>query len=135
MRRLAEIGADGIHFDKVIPNRPVDYNPALDVPPDQSWFQGVIACMEEVLTAARAIRPDFALSVESPWDRLLAFCDNWWLWHDMVDHLPVMKVAFPEFLPTFAVVQPWDYTNANNALRYGYQILVGPARYSTSLRD
>lgn len=135
MRKLAEIGADGIHFDKVIGMPPVDYNPALDLPPDQAWYTGVIRCLEEVLTSCRAIRPDFCLSVESPWDRLLSYCDAWWLWHDTLDHVPVMKFTFPEFLPTFAVVQPWDYNNVNNAIRYGYQILVGPVRYSASMRD
>jgi len=53
----------------------------------------------------------------------------------MLDHIPVMKYTFPEFMATFAAVQPWDYNNVNNAIRYGYQILVGPIRYSTSMAD
>jgi hypothetical protein len=53
----------------------------------------------------------------------------------MLDHLPVMKYTFPEFLATFAVVQPWDYNNANNAIRYGYQLIMGPVRYSASMAD
>jgi hypothetical protein len=75
------------------------------------------------------------LSVESSWDRLLTYCDAWWQWHDMLDHLAVMKYTFSEFMPTFAVVQPWDYNNVNNAIRYGYQVLVGPIRYSRSMAD
>ena len=35
-----------------------------------------------------------------------------------------MKYTFPEFMATFAVVQPWDYNNVNNAIRYGYQAYV-----------
>jgi hypothetical protein len=81
------------------------------------------------------VRPDFALGVESTWERLLPYCDAWWLWHDMLDHVPAMKYAFPEILPTFPVVQPWDYNNVNNAIRYGYQLLLGPIRYSTSMAD
>lgn len=135
MRKLAEIGADGIHYDKVIGHNAVNFNPALTVPGDQSYFRGVIACMEETLAAGQTYNPEFCLGVESPWDRLLSYCDAWWLWHDMLDHLPVMKYTFPEFLPTFAVVQPWDYNNVNNAIRYGYQLIVGPVRYSCSIAD
>jgi hypothetical protein len=135
MRKLAEIGADGVHYDKVIGHNAVNFNPALELPGDQSYFHGVIACMEETLAAGQAYNPDFCLGVESPWDRLLSYCDAWWLWHDMLDHTPVMKYTFPEFLPTFATVQPWDYNNVNNAIRYGYQIIVGPVRYSASMQD
>ncbi|HEY3109832.1 MAG TPA: DUF6259 domain-containing protein, partial [Chloroflexota bacterium] len=96
MRRLAEIGADGVHFDKAWGSPPLNFNPGPGLSPDQSWYRGVLACMEETLAACRAVRPDFALGVESTWDRLLPYCDAWWLWHDMLDHLPAMKYAFPE---------------------------------------
>jgi hypothetical protein len=135
MRKLAEIGADGVHYDKVIGHNAVNFNPALELPGDQSFFHGVIACMEETLAAGKSHNPEFCLGVESPWDRLLSYCDAWWLWHDMLDHIPVMKYTFPEFMPTFATVQPWDYNNVNNAIRYGYQLIVGPVRYSTSMAD
>ncbi len=59
---------------------------------------------------------------------------EWWLWFD-TEHVPVMKYTFPEFLPIFAVVQPWDYVNVNRVVQYGYQILVGPVRYSASMED
>ncbi|HEV8634931.1 MAG TPA: DUF6259 domain-containing protein [Chloroflexota bacterium] len=135
MRKLAETGADGIHFDKSFGHPGVDFNPELPVPGDQSWFSGALRCLEETLTLGRATRPDFGLSVESTWDRFLSYCDAWWLWHDMLDHVPVMKYAFPEFMAMFPVVQPWDYNNANNAIRYGYQLLLGPVRYSASMAD
>jgi hypothetical protein len=135
MRRLAEIGADGIHFDKAWGAPGHDFNPELPVPGDQSWFSGALRCLEETLVAGRAVRPDFALGVESTWDRFLPYCDAWWLWNDTLDHVPAMKYAFPEFMATFPVVQPWDYNNANNAIRYGYQLLLGPVRYSASMAD
>ena len=134
MLKLAEIGADGIHYDKVGAGD-LDFNPDLPLPVDQAHPTGIIKCIEETLAACRAIRPDFCLGVESHWDRLLSTCDAWWLWYDMLDHVPVLKYTFPEFFPTFAVVQPWDYNNVNNAVRYGYQILVGPVRYSASMSD
>src|SRR6266851_1208803 len=135
MRRLAEVGADGIHFDKVFGHPALNFNPGPGLSPDQSWYTGVLRCMEETLESGQQVRPDFALSVESSWDRLLTYCDAWWQWHDTLDHIPVMKYTFPEFMATFAVVQPWDYNNVNNAIRYGYQVLVGPIRYSTSMAD
>jgi len=134
MRKLAEIGADGVHYDKVGAGD-LDFNPDLPLPVDQAHPTGIIKCMEETLAACRAVRPDFCLGVESHWDRMLSYCDAWWLWYDMLDHVPVMKYTFPEFFPTFAVVQPWDYNNVNNAVRYGYQLLVGPVRYSASMSD
>jgi hypothetical protein len=133
MRKLAEIGADGIHYDKV-GGGSLDFNPALDVSPDQAHPSGILQCAQETLDACRPIRPHFCLGVESHWDRLLSYCDAWWLWYD-TDHVPVMKYTFPEFLPTFAVAQPWDYANVNRAVQCGYQILVGPVRYSASMGD
>jgi hypothetical protein len=135
MRKLAEIGADGIHFDKAWGAPGHDFNPDLPVPGDQSWFSGTLQCLEETLAAGRATRPDFGLGIESTWDRCLAYCDAWWLWNDTLDHVPAMKYAFPEFMAMFPVVQPWDYNNANNAIRYGYQLLMGPVRYSASMAD
>ena len=133
MRKLAQIGADGIHYDKV-GGGGMDFNPALTAGPDEAHPQGIIDCLAETLAACRPVRPDFCLGVESHWDRLLSYCDAWWLWFDG-EHVPVMKYTFPEFLPTFAVAQPWDYVNVNRAVQYGYQLLVGPVRYSTSMAD
>ena len=133
MRKLAEIGADGIHYDKVGGGY-INFNPQLPANPDQGHSQGIIKCLEETLDACRPINPDFCLGIESHWDRLLSYCDAWWLWHDF-EHTPVLKYTFPEFLPTFAVAQPWDFVNVNRTVQYGYQLLVGPVRYSASMAD
>ena len=133
MRKLAEIGADGIHYDKV-GGGAMDFNPGLDISPDEAHPGGIIQCIEETLETCRRIRPDFCLGIESHWDRLLSYCDAWWLWFDD-EHAAVMKYTFPEFLPTFATAQPWDFANVNRAVQYGYQILVGPVRFSASMAD
>jgi len=133
IRRLAEIGVDGVHLDKLVPD--LDFNPGLELPPDQACFAGTLDCLREIEDACRAIQPHFCLGVESAWDRTLEFADAWWNWHDMVDHDAVLKFTFPEFFPVFPVVQPWDYANVNNAVRYGYQLLIGPARYTSSMSD
>src|SRR5207244_757174 len=82
MRHLAEAGADGIHFDKVFAHPPLNFNPGPGLSPDQSWYTGVLRCMEETLATCQEVQPDFGLSVESSWDRLLTYSDAWWQWHD-----------------------------------------------------
>ncbi|KPJ51799.1 MAG: hypothetical protein AMS16_07375 [Planctomycetes bacterium DG_58] len=134
MRKLAAIGADGIHFDKVC-DFGMDFNPALPLGPDRAMFEGTLRCLEEVLAACRGINPDFCIGVESSWDRLLAYADAWWTWVDGIDHTDATKFTFPESLPAFAVVQAFDYGSVNNAVRFGGQLLVGPGRWSGSMGD
>jgi hypothetical protein len=134
MRRLAEIGADGIHFDKVC-DIGMDFNPDLPLPPDRAMFEGMIRCIEETLEACREINPDFCIGVESPWDRLLPYADAWWTWLDGIDHTSAMRYAFPEWLLTFPVVQSLDFGSVNNAIRFGCQMLLGPGRWSESMAD
>ncbi len=38
-------------------------------------------------------------------------------------------------MPNFAVVGCHDYNAVNSAVRYAYQILIGPIRWSTSMDD
>jgi hypothetical protein len=40
-----------------------------------------------------------------------------------------LKYTFPEWLPGLVVPQPFDFTPVNNAIRYGYQIFLGPGNY------
>jgi hypothetical protein len=134
MRRLVEIGADGLHIDK-LGSGWFDFNPDVAGGPDEAYCRGLLQCLEEIFAAGRALNPEFCLSVESYWDRTLPYAEAWWNWHDRLDHVAVLKYTFPEYLPTFAAVQPWDYNNVNNAIRYGYQLLVGPVRYSRSMQD
>jgi len=134
MRKLAEIGADGIHIDKMGLGF-FDFNPDLEGGADEVYCRGLIQCIEEILEFCREINPDFCLSAESPWDKTLQYAEAWWNWHDTLDHVAAQKYTFPEYLPTFPVAQPWDYTHVNNAIRYGYQLLIGPGRFSCSMHD
>ena len=134
MRKLAEIGADGIHLDKVCVMT-MDFNPALPYGPDEALPTGILQCLDDIQRACRAVKSDFAISLESSWDRLLTYSDNWWNWQDLPEHRPSLKYAFPEYLPTFAIIHPWDYRNTNNAFRYGSQFLIGPIRWVSSLAD
>ena len=136
MRRLAEIGADGVHLDKLIPP-PMDFNPALKLSPDRASWEGTLAGLGEILAACREVNPEFALSVESVWDRLLEYSDVAWCWHSHAgpEHVPVFKYAFPQWWPSMFVCQAYDYNEINNAVRYGYQLYVGPGRYMASMAD
>lgn len=134
MRKLAEAGADGVHYDKVIVCFP-NTNPCPPASPDRSMYEGVLKCMEETLRECRKVHPEFCVGVESSWDRLLPYCDSWWDWVDGLDHVRALKYAFPEWLPTTAVVQAYDYNSVNNAVRMGNQLLIGPAHWSQSLHD
>ena len=91
--------------------------------------------MSELQTACGAIQSDFSISAECPWDRLLEYTGVGWSWHQPSgQHTPVFKFTFPDvYLPTMAISQPYDYTGVNNAIRYGYQIFVGPGNYTKSM--
>ena len=128
--KLAQIGADGVHIDKLWPGPGLDFNPLSTLAPDQATSEGRLLAVAEILKACRAINPDFAISNESAWDRTLVYSTVAWAWHDNVkDHVPVLKYTFPEWLPGLVAPQPYDYTPVNNAVRYGYQIFLGPGNY------
>jgi hypothetical protein len=130
MVKLAKAGADGVHIDKLWPEPGLDFNSLSTLGPDQATAEGRLLAVKEILEACRAVNPGFAISTESAWDRTLAYSTVAWAWHDNAkDHVPVLKYTFPEWLPGLAVPQPYDYTPVNNAVRYGYQIFVGPGNY------
>jgi len=130
MKKLAEIGADGLHIDKLWPQPGLDFNPLSILSPDQATSVGRLLALEEILQTCRAINPEFALSTESAWDRTLTYSNVAWAWHDnSADHIPVLKYTFPEWFPGLVVPQPFDFTPVNNAVRYGYQIFMGPGNY------
>ncbi|NQT92851.1 MAG: hypothetical protein HQ559_08825 [Lentisphaerae bacterium] len=135
MRKLAEIGADGLHFDKLCWHPGLDFNPLSPVGPDLAGGDGILLAMREVLETCREVNPDFQLSCESAWDRLLEYSDVAWAWHCELDHVAALRYTFSQWTPMMPVVQPYDFNVVNNATRYGYQIMVGTARFSKSMQD
>ena len=138
MKKLAEIGADGIHVDKLAWDIiGLDFNPALTTSPDQAPWQGILQTVEEVLTACRAVNPQFCLSYEGVWDRMLAYSDMLWAWHSNWEnqHTAAFRYAFSQWTPRQAIFQPFDYHVVNNAVRYGYQLFVAAAHMCGSLND
>ena len=95
--------------------------------------------IEETLAACRAVNPEFAVSTECRWDHILRYSGVAWSWHShvlgMQDHVPVLKYTFAQWLPAIAIDQPYDYQIVNVALRFGYQLKIGPGFFTGSMGD
>lgn len=125
-RKLAEVGADGLHVDKLVVYN-ADFNPALGVSPDEAFGWGELACLEATLKACREVNPEFCVSFEGWWDRLLSYGDvAWWGWPDE----SALKAAFPQVTSCIGVTQPGDYNMVNYAALRGQSLLIGPGHYT-----
>ena len=52
IKKLAEIGADGLHIDKFSPDPGLDFNPLSTLSPDQATTVGRLLALEEILQPA-----------------------------------------------------------------------------------
>ena len=126
--RLARIGADGVHVDKMFPTA-IDYNPNLPMSPDAAPWEGAILLTKEVVAACRKHNPDWAMSFECNWDRLLQFSDaSWW-----VGNQRITRQVFPEHVETLLVASAYDYLGVNNAVREGHTVMLGPLNFCRSV--
>ena len=129
MRKLAQIGADGVHIDKFLcPG--LDFNPLLEMAPDQADWWGMLQTVEEMLAACRAINPEFAFSYEGWFDRLMSYSDI--VWWAPSEH-SVMKIAFPEWTPHVSVTQPYAFNTVNLAVLRAQHLLAGPRNYQAGM--
>ena len=127
-KKLVEIGADGLHVDKMFPDQ-MNFNPRLKTSPDRSTWEGAIQLTDKIYNECKAINPNFAMSFECNWDRLLQYGSAiWW-----VGNMSIARTVFPEMVETTTVSQPYDYVGVNSAVRNGYAVLVGPFNYSRSM--
>ena len=129
MRRLIEIGADGLHLDKFF-QTPLDFNPRLThTSPDRAHHEGILRFVEELTAACQAVNPEFCLSYEGGWDRLLSAADTlWWGGKEVL-----LKEVFPQLAMTTGVEQPYDFNRLNEAVLRGENLLIGPANYTRAL--
>lgn len=67
---LAALGADGVHLRDFFPVT-YDFNPALQQTPDRATWEGGLACITQMLDAARALNPGFCISTNFVRDRLM----------------------------------------------------------------
>jgi hypothetical protein len=126
--KLAQIGADGVHVDKMFPSV-MDYNPDLPMCPDTAPWEGSILLTKEVFAACRKYNPDWAMSFECNWDRLLQFSGaTWW-----VGNQRITRAVFPENAEMLLIETSCDYLGINNAVRDGHTIMLGPMNMCRSI--
>lgn len=129
-RRLIEIGADGLHFDKFF-QTPFDFNPLLKgTSPDRAHHEGVLKFTEELFATCRAVNPEFCISYEGGFDRLFQYADTLW-WGNGDD--TALKAVFPQMAFISGIEQPWDYNKVNRAVLQGENFLLGPANYNRGM--
>ncbi len=127
-KRLAEVGADGLHLDKCY-QTPLDFNPRSPLSPDRAPWEGTTRLAERITRECRAIHPDFRISWETTYDRLLSYgAATWW-----AGNMSVARRIFPELAETVGLYQPYDYLGVNDAVRNGYAVMVAPYQFNRSM--
>jgi hypothetical protein len=125
---LAKIGADGVHVDKMFP-APFSFNPDSPMSPDTSTFEGAILLSKEVFAACRKHNPNWAMSFECNWDRMLQFggC-TWWVGNQLIT-----RSVFPENAEMQVIQNPYDYLAINNLVRGGHHVMISPMAFSRGM--
>ncbi len=127
-RKLAEIGADGIHIDKCY-SQPINFNPRLTMGPDVSPWEGTVRLVDRISRECRAIHTDFRISFETTWDRVLSYgAATWW-----AGNMSTARRIFPELVETVGLYQPYDYISLNDAVRNGWAVMIGPHHFNRSM--
>jgi hypothetical protein len=117
---LVRDGADGFQFDKTNSLGDLDFNPHLPVSPDKSLPQGLIETFQELIPAAKAINPNFAIASEIWFDRVLPYIDVTYMRMGTVDmDSTAFRYTFPEWTATIFGESPGDFNPMNNGMRYG----------------
>ena len=126
--KLAEIGADGVHIDKMFPDA-LDMNPNLTQSPDVAAWDGVIKLTDEIMETCKRYNPDWAMSFECNWDRMLQYTPaTWW-----VGNMAIVRYVFPENSEVLLIASPFDYIGVNNAVRQRHTVQVAPMNFSRSM--
>jgi len=127
-KKLAEIGADGLHLDKTFPGN-MNFNPRAPMPPDTTLNEGAVRLARDIHDQCRAIRPEFCISFECNLDRFLSFgAATWW-----AGNMTAAKRVFPELAETVGLYQPYDYFTLNEAVRNGHVIMISPHHFNRSM--
>jgi hypothetical protein len=125
---LAKIGGDGVHVDKMFPSA-LEYNPDAPLSPDTATWEGAAMLSQEIMTECRKYNPDWGLSFECNWDRMLQFgAATWWVGNQLIT-----RQVFPENVETTGVYQAYDYLGVNNLVRDGHAVMVAPMNFCRSM--
>jgi hypothetical protein len=77
----------------------------------------------------RKANPDWCMSFECNWDRVLQFGGaTWW-----VGNQRITRKVFPENVETMGLCQAYDYLGVNNAVRDGNAVMIAPLSFSRGL--
>ena len=138
-KKLAEIGADGLHVDK-IGGPGLDFNPRLKLSPDRAGIEGQLKFLDEIVKTCRAINPEFCISTESHrWDRPIQYALSTWSWaYTWTPDFPdseLVHYTFPEWVDAYTVTQPYDYNVVNNAVRRGACLNIALANFTGYMGD
>ncbi len=126
--RLASIGADGVHVDKMFPSG-IDYNPDSPLSPDSATWEGAITLSKEIMAACRKLNPDWCMSFECNWDRMLQFGGaTWWVGNQLIT-----RKVFPEHVETTSITQAYDILGVNNLVRDGHVVMLAPMSFGRGL--
>ncbi len=126
--KLAEAGADGLHIDKMFPAA-LDFNPRLSMKPDTAPWEGAVRLMDRITRECGAVNPDFRMSFECNWDRILPFSNaTWW-----AGNMTTAKMVFPEIAETVGHYMPYDVLGINRDVRLGYAVMVSPFNFNRSM--
>ena len=126
--KLASVGGDGVHVDKMFPTA-IDYNPDSPMSPDTATWEGAILLTQEIMRECRKANPDWCMTFECNWDRMLQFGGaTWW-----VGNQRITRKVFPEHTETLGLYQAYDYLGVNNAVRDGHAVMVAPLNFSRTL--
>jgi hypothetical protein len=114
--------------DKMFPSA-LDYNPNIPLSPDTATWEGAILLTQEIMAACRRHNPDWAMSFECNWDRMISYgAATWWVGNQLVT-----RKVFPENAETLAISQAYDYLGINNAVRDGHIAMVVPMCFARGL--
>ena len=119
---LAQLGADGVHLRDFFA-QPLDFNPANGTTPDRASWAGGLECIAKMTAACRAVNPEFCVSIDSEWDRVLSVSRT--AGEDGPKQSP-FRIALPAWRPANTVAEEYELGVVNEALCHGARLRLAP---------